>query len=633
MSVARPPSTPDTADAQPAPGGRRRHALQVPNPVYRVTARLSGRPVLLVGAGMVLIQLVVRTWALFGSWFQFDDFSFMSRVMNHRLGWDMLLEPYAGHVMPAGFLLSWANAQVDPLNFNLPAATLFTMQVLASVGCLALLIHAFGERWGILLPLGVYLFSIITLPAFIWWAAGVNQMPLQVAFFWGLYAHLSYLRTRRFRYAVITMALVLMSLAFYEKTLLLFAVFAILALGYFATGDIADRLVSVWRRYRPAVVLYFFVALAYIVFYAVWGLNFNPSNANDQPLGPVVMNLAGKSFATGILGGPLRWDFPNPLFEIPDPSEIATFVSWVVLSVMVLELARTRKRSKRAWLIPAWFVAADVLLVTAGRAFLVGPQIALDYRYQTELAGAATFALGLALMPLRGARESAELVRPSAFFDRPWRVGAATVAIVALALVSTGQYVTHWQSARQSRSYFAAVDRDLRWRQTRVPMVDASVPDYLMWAFGYPDNTYSHMLRMFSAHTRYPKISADSLYMIDLKGRVKPVVIPAVRRNLPGPDGACGYRLGAASTTIPLNGPVIGGGWWLRIGYYSDAATPVTITFGEQTYKTALEKGLHSLYLEASGQFSLVTISGLQGTTSGCTNDVTLGLPQPFPLP
>jgi hypothetical protein len=588
----------------------------------------SRHRVVLAGAALIIVQLAFRGWALAGSWFQGDDFPFMSRIMNWPLK-EALVEPYAGHLMPAGFLLSWLNHQISPLNWALPAGELLVMQAVASAGCLAFLVSAFGPRAGVLPPLAVYLFSVISLPAFIWWAAGVNQMPLQMAFFWGLFTHLAYLRTRRVRYAVATMLITLFSLAFYEKTLLLFPVFAIFTLAYFAKGDIVERLRMIWARYRFAVVTYVLVAVAYTLVYVLWGLNFSVAEANKHPLGPIALRVAVWGFGTGILGGPLSWRQPNDLFSLAEPSELVVIIACIVLSAIGLEMVRTRTRAKRAWLIPGFLLVSDILLVVAGRSGLVGPLIAEDYRYQTELAGAAAVALGLSLLPLLGAVESAAPKRASAFFDKPKRVAAATVVVAGLGVVSSLQYTLHWQGSHGTREFFNNVERGLTARTTRVPLIDGSVPGYVVSPLGGPDlGRTSHMLRMFSDRTRYRTVATDRLFVIGESGEVAPVVIPPVREEKPGP-ARCGYVVRDSTVRIPLNGPVFGAGWWMRIGYMADGDSPVTVTAGERSHRTWVYKGFHSLYFDAAGRFDSIEVSGLKNGVTMCTDEVSLGMPEP----
>jgi hypothetical protein len=69
----------------------------------------------------------------------------------------------------------------------------------------------------------------------------------------------------------------------------------------------------------------------------------------------------------------------------------------------------------------------------------------------------------------------------------------------------------------------------------------------------------------------------------------------------------------------------------VRIGYFADGNSTVTVTAGDLVHEGKIERGLHSLYFQASGRFKGIRLSGLENGTSLCTNDVTLGLPKPVP--
>ena len=171
------------------------------------------------------------------------------------------------------------------------------------------------------------------------------------------------------------------------------------------------------------------------------------------------------------------------------------------------EIAKTRRRSKRAWLLVGLFLAADVLLVTGARVSFVGPVIALDYRYQTELAAVTAIALGLSVLPLRGALELVEVSRRDNFLDHWKRVTAAVLAgLPAGDLLLRPVHPALAGRRRSPRPTSARSSASCRSREDPVPLVDVGVPGFLMWAFAYPENTNSHVLRMFEdAHV----LSAD----------------------------------------------------------------------------------------------------------------------------
>ena len=414
---------------------------------------------------------------------------------------------------------------------------------------------------------------------------------------------------------------------------MLYGVFAIIAFAYFTAGDTGSRLRQLWANYRTGVLLHGVMGAGYLALYVAYGLNFDPNGADDHPLAPVAMKLAGTAFATGAVGGPFRWDFPNEIFAIAHPTDVVITLSWIAIAGLAVHSVHVRSKAKRAGAIIVFALVADIMLVAAGRASFVGPTIALDYRYQTELAGLVALALGLCLMPLVGATEQVEETKPSPFFGNRDRVMAVTAVFVAAAAYSSYLYIDHWQHATQSKTYFTNIEADLKARSDVVPLVDQGVPDFLMWAFAYPENATSHVLRMFEDETTYPKLIADQLFTVDLEGHVRPAVIDVVRRAVPGPTEGCGYRLRPKPVVIPFDGPVVGGGWWLRIGYIANRDSPVTFHVGDASINTQVEPGVHSLYLEVGGEFESFEVSGLAAGTRVCTDDVTLGLTVPYEGP
>ncbi len=583
---------------------------------------------------MILAQLVFRGWAISKAWFQQDDFAFMQRSLSSNLDPTFLLTPHVGHLMPAGFLLSWINNAIDPLNFAIPAGELLAMEAMIGIGCLRLMIHLFGARWGVLPPLALLLLSPISFPAFSWWAAGVNQLPVLIVFFFGLHSHVSYLRSGARRHAVYTLLWTLFGLAFCEKTVLVYWLYGLVALSYFATGHLMDRLTTVWREYRFGVVSYSALVVAYLPYYYVKALNFDASTVNDHPLGDLAFNMAGKAFATGVIGGPVRWASANVFSGIAAPSELLQLGSWLAIVGVVYVGASTRERSKRAWLLVVAILGTDILLVATGRAFIVGAAIGLEYRYQTEVIAATSIALGLAFMPLLGARETVVVKRRHPLLESPGFVATAIAAVAAVSTYTVVQFMALHLEEWSPRTYFTNFAQSLPQGERKVPMADRAVPERIWSGFAFPGNLYSKMFMPYADRLAYPQVSQDSLFMVDDVGHVAPVVIDTVRRNVPGKLPGCGYRVAQESrVTIPLDGPVIGAGWWLRVGYVATGNSPVTITVGQHRFHTRVTQGVHSFYLEGDGEYSSIKFSALADGVALCTNDVTLGMPQPYKRP
>src|SRR5258708_25735541 len=87
-----------------------------------------------------------------------------------------------------------------------------------------------GNRPAILLRWGFALPTPLSFPNSTWWLLPAEAIPLQIALFMSLNAHLHYVWTRRIRHAVVAAAWLLFGLAFFEKSAvippLLFAVTA-----------------------------------------------------------------------------------------------------------------------------------------------------------------------------------------------------------------------------------------------------------------------------------------------------------------------------------------------------------------------------------------------------------------------
>lgn len=586
---------------------------------------------LLAGGVLILLQLGFRAWALWGSWFYFDDLAFMSRAMNQPFDLGYLTESYGGHLMPAGFGLAWVLTSWWPYDWAPWAVTLLLLQLVANVGMLRLLVSMFGRRPMVLVLLAGYLAWVFTLPAGVWWAAGINQIPLQIALGFGLTAFLAHLRTRRVRPLVVSVLWVAAGLLFYEKTVLVIGIYALVALCWFSSGKTPERLRRLWDEYRLAVVVFVVLGGAYLGLYAAYGLNFSPGESADVPWGPIAWNLVAVAMFPAVVGGPLSWE-PITGGAFANPADVLQVVSWAAVGALVFYAWRSRTISKRAWSLLAFTTLGNVALLASARAGIVGPDIAREYRYQTETAAIAAIAIGLAFLPLRGAREE-NAVRPDApdGYEGPRLVAALTVVVVALSAVSGVRWVDVWQQRNPTRAYLDHVETALTTADRPVPLVDAGVPQNLLWSFRYPENTYSHLFRPWAGDMAFPRHVVDDLYLFDDAGDLAPARLdPARQMERPRGHG-CPYRLSGAAVRVPLDGPVIGTGWWITVDYETDTETPLRLVAGDQTHEVTLPAGEHTAWFQASGTFRSVVIDSFPEGSDLCVRALALGSPVPAP--
>jgi hypothetical protein len=77
---------------------------------------------------------------------------------------------------------------------------------------------------------------------------------------------------------------------------------------------------------------------------------------------------------------------------------------------------------------------------------------------------------------------------------------------------------------------------------------------------------------------------------------------------------------------------VIGGGWWLRVSYASPRSVDVHLTAGKEQHDLSLPKGLHNVFVQAAGDFDVVTLTNYPAHSGLCVTGLTLGLPAPTPV-
>jgi heme/copper-type cytochrome/quinol oxidase subunit 2 len=596
----------------------------------RVALQRSDR-IVLGGLALIVVQVAFRAWALAGSWFYFDDLAFMSQAMNEPFDASYLFQSYGGHLMPGGFASARALTELAPYTWWPWALFLLVLQTIASLGMLRLLLSMFGRRPLVLVLLAGFLFYVFTLSAGIWWAAGINQLPLLIALVFGLHAYLDHLRTRRWRSLAVALVWTVVGLLFYEKTLLLIGVYAIITLAYFTTGDTPERLRALWRDYRAATISFAVLGAAYLGLYVALGPDIATGDNGGGDWGLLAWNLVMVSFTSAIIGGPLTWQSLG-VGSLADPAILLQLASWAALVGVVVYARTSRTHSLRAWAPLIFTLTCNAVLLASTRAAAVGPDIAREYRYQTESGALFVIAAGLAFLPLVGAHEQ-NAQRPAAapVWERRRYVGLGAAVVTALALVSSTVYVDNWQDGNRTRAYFDTVRSVLEDADTPPPLVDAGIAQDLLWSYRYPENTYSHMFRELAGPLNFPKWSVDNLFMFDDDGHLAPVTIPPVRSMVPT-DG-CGYRFNDdGEMSIPLDGPVIGGGWWLQISYFSDTNVRAEVVAGDSKHDVEMPRGGHNLYVSAEGEFQSVELREDGGNATGlCVTAMTLGLPIPTP--
>ena len=142
--------------------------------------------------------------------------------------------------MPGAFLVAGAITRLAPLNWMGPAISLVVLALLTSLALLRALHVILGWRPMLLVPLTFALFTPLALPAFAWWAAALNSLPMLAAMAWVCADAILLVRTGNQRYALTGALAYLGGLLFFEKSAVIpFVAFAVTAL--YATSPAAAR--------------------------------------------------------------------------------------------------------------------------------------------------------------------------------------------------------------------------------------------------------------------------------------------------------------------------------------------------------------------------------------------------------
>ncbi|HKH50990.1 MAG TPA: hypothetical protein VKA77_04185, partial [Mycobacterium sp.] len=282
-------------------------------------------------AVLIAVQLVVRAVLAFRGYFYWDDLILTGRAGTQSLlSLAYLFDDHDGHVMPGAFLVAGGITRLTPLNWIGPAISLVVLQLLASLALLRALYVVLGWRPLLLLPLTFASFTPLGVPAFAWWAAALNSLPMLAAMAWVCADAVLLVRTGNQRYAVTGLLVYLGGLLFFEKAAVIpFVAFTVAAL--YAHVTTSGTVVEVLRRGGRLWVSAMTLSAAWIVVYLVvvdqkrW--SFDVAMTWD-----LLSRSVTHGIVPGLVGGPWDWQRWAPASPWATPPVAVMVVGWVALA-------------------------------------------------------------------------------------------------------------------------------------------------------------------------------------------------------------------------------------------------------------------------------------------------------------
>ena len=595
------------------------------------------------------------------------------------------MSPDRGHLMPAGLAIIWALSRVSLYNWLLASAVIMVLVAAASLALLRALLTLFGGRPGILVPLTLYLFAPLSVGTVAWLSAAVKILPLELALFLALDAHVRYVRAPRPRTAVAAACWLLIGLASADQgavvPLLLFAITAafpgpatpairgpqaLAATGLEAStgspptaglssisgtsaGPAAEAPVRWAEAARQALTRYPRIWLLYGVLLAAYCAVFCtqlsrsgsalPGPGQTTSLYRFAGTMIGVNAVPGMLGGPWRWVVSG--YAQAGPPAALEYASWVLAAAVIAASVVRRRGAWPGWaILLGWIVIADIVPVAVeGFGGLSASTLGADTGYLADATAVLALCAGLAFLttPLLLAPRLSNPPVSAAPLSLLVRAVALAAFLVFLAgsAVSLPAFVSATPSTA-ARSYIATARVAVAAAPPATVVIDGPVPAAVMSAdFFAAQATTARVIGPLAGAGARARLSwvtepegvLARPMMFDATGRLRPLAV-AGPSSVPPPTGGC-WTVTSSGISIGLTGSLFRWQWIVHLTY-SGPGGVLAIGFGGDVTRLTVPSGQHDVYVPEEGQGRAVTARFL-GSTPGtlCVTDVSVGSPQP----
>jgi hypothetical protein len=203
--------------------------------------------------------------------------------------------------------------------------------------------------------------------------------------------------------------------------------------------------------------------------------------------------------------------------------------------------------------------------------------------------------------------------------DTPATVVPACAVFLVGSVVSAASYPMRNLGDTSPERYVANFERDARADPGR-QVLDLPTPEFLWSPLAYPTNLPSRILAPLAGLVDFRTTVVDQAWRIDADGHLVPIEVTEVRAQEAeaGKDGCFGTLPDAGRTSWPLDGPVIGVNWFVRLDYETTTPAELTVGVGTAEVDATLPAGHHELLVPAGGTYESVELSTAAGSAPVC---------------
>lgn len=569
-----------------------------------------------VAWSLLVVQLLVRGWLTGPAFFNMDDFLYLADAETSSF-WPYVTQYYNGHLMPLGFAMVWILQRAWPMEWAPYFWLLMVLNLWSSVLWIRLARALFPPSSWLVVPTAIMFFCPLWWNTSIWFASGIQIIPLTIATL-GVLLHATGYHTDRSRRRVVWAgAYLVFGLLMWEKSLLLWIPLIGLYAGFLRPGRLG------WTAVRTSPMLWVLgatstlYALAYVAGLPATPLDDSPS-VGDL-LATARIALVGV-LIPATFGG--SWSAPSGgVVGVGQPPDgwVQAACAQAAIAIVLVSVSRWRP-AWRAWALMAAYLLAALGLFAFSRLDGFGLILATDPRYVED--ALAVFCLCLTLAFLRPISSP---LPPSPPLPERHGILAITVAgVVAgnLYALSTLQVATMWREAR-AKSYVQTLRSEVQ-RVGPLAVADRQVPAEVMAPLFLERGNASNVMRAARLPIQWDG-PGDVLYVLRDDGSLGLGTLAPASSSLPGRSAQCAYPAGDGELAIPMDTPLYNYVWGVRVSYRSDTAALGQLRLGRgRATPFPIRPGERDLWVVTTGDPRVVRLT-LPAGSEACINHVEVG--------